>query len=78
MELSGARRKSFGKRQAGRVPLHPELLLLFYSETSLMLAHSAGKGNGQAVKQAKHVGVTSEGSSFLLLKEMAWVNHSEH
>lgn len=59
-------------------PLHPELLLLFYSETSLMLAHSAGKGNCQAVKQAKHVGVTSEGSSFLLLEEMAWVNRSEH
>lgn len=59
-------------------PLHPELLLLFYSETSLMLAHSTGKGNGQAVKQAKHVGVTSEGSSFLLLEEMAWVKRSEH
>lgn len=59
-------------------PLHPELLLLFCSETSLMLAHSTGKGNGQAVKQAKHVGVTSEGSSFLLLEEMAWVKRSEH
>lgn len=54
-------------------PLHPELLLLFYSETSLMLVHRAGKGNERAVKQAKHVGVTSKGSSFLLLEEMARV-----
>lgn len=51
-------------------PIHPELLLLFYSETSLTL----GKETAGAVKQAKHVDVTSEGSSFLV----PWFNSSEH
>ena len=51
-------------QERSRLDITPSVLNCFCCFTglsSLILARGAGKGNDQAVKQAKHVGVVSQG-----------------